>query len=243
VTHVRGGCESLSGVAGRMSPVGRQRGEWIDLRSCVLMACLVTTVTSRGLQAPEQAPVAEALPQPADPDADLGHKDVIYNRLDPAVYKSLTGTGDPNQLSEFQPDNNTVTLSNLPSSKKTVKQVNAEAPVYTIPHGDGSYQARPHLTQVSHGKNGATAKDGFVQSMSVDPKKPKAPKPLTGSGVNPKLLEGEAEKGKVSSNAVDPDTVVINGRTGFFLNLLAGVRVATPFFGSGFNFCIGGVPF
>jgi len=181
-----------------MAPVGRQRVERMDLRSCIILACLLIAVTPRGLQAPEQAPVAEVPPQPADPDADLGHKDVIYNRLDPAVYKFITGTGNPDQLTEFQPDNDTIVPvnGNLPFSKKTVKQVNAEAPVYTIPRTDGSYKARPYLTQISHGKNGVTAKDGFVQSMSVDPKRPKPLQSVKGTGVDPSLLEGKAEKGK-----------------------------------------------
>eukprot|EP00884_Botryococcus_braunii_P013910 jgi/Botrbrau1/2251/Bobra.101_2s0076.1 len=188
---------------------------------------------------PASAPVSLLAPS-EDPDAELGHKDSIYYRLDPNVYKSLTGTGNPSKMTAFPDDNYTMVLSNLPMTKKTVQEVNQAAPVDNIPTDKGPVKAKPFLTQYSQFGNGEVAKNGYVHSMSVDEKTGrKIPDKIQGNAVNPAALEEHpARPGAVSAKANSFPIIGANGQPGFFLNTLVGVRVATPFFGSGFNFCV-----
>lgn len=205
------------------------------------LAVILSICRGRELLSPAIAPAAGAAPA-EEPDADLGHKDRIYYRLDPDVYKSITGTGNPNKIAPFPSDSRTIVLANMPMSKKTVQQVNNEAPVDTFPTSEGPVQARPHLTQYSQFSNGATGKNGFVHSMSVDPKTGRVlPEKIQGSTVDPAILEQQpAKPGAVKAYQANNLPIIgTNGEPGFFLSALVGVRVATPFFGSGFNFCVG----
>lgn len=206
------------------------------------LAGILSICRGRELLSPAIAPAVGVAPA-EEPDADLGHKDRIYYRLDPDVYKSITGTGNPNQITPFPADNRTLVLTNLPMSKKTVQQVNKEAPVDTFPTSEGNVQAKPYLTQYSQFSNGATGKNGFVHSTSVDPKTGRVlPEKLQGSTVDPAVLEQPpAKPGAVRAFQTYNNLPIIgtNGEPGFFLSALVGVRVATPFFGSGFNFCVG----
>lgn len=205
-----------------------------------LLGVFLASCKARVVLSPSSAPVSLAAPT-LEPDADLGHKDSIYYRLDPDVYKSLTGTGNPSKLAPFPNDNNTVVLSNLPMSRKTVEEVNKAAPVDTIPTDKGPVKAKPFVTQYSQFSNGAVAKNGFVHSMSVDGKTGrKLPDKIQGNTVNPGILEERpARPGEVSAKANSLPIIGSNGQSGFFVSTLVGVRVATPFFGSGFNFCVG----
>jgi hypothetical protein len=212
--------------------------KWLgSVQLAQLLGIFIAKCIARDLLSPASAPVSSAAPI-IDNDAELGHKDPIYYRLDPDVYKSITGTGNPSKMTAFPSDNNTVVLSNLPMTKKTVEQVNKAAPVDTFPTAEGPVKGKPFLTQYSQFSNGAVGKNGYVHSMSVDPTTGrKLPDKIQGTAINPEIQP--AKPGAVSAKANSLPIIGPNGQPGFFLDTVVGVRIATPFFGSGFNFCVG----
>lgn len=100
--------------------------------------------------------------------------------------------------------------------KRTLDQVNADAPVYTDP--TTNVAIRPVARQAV--TDGSTA--GASPSSTVNAK----PASATVGVVNPYDVKG--------ASPLDKEIV-----SGDFISQIVGVRIATPFFGTGFNFCVG----
>ena len=120
------------------------------------------------------------------------------------------------------------------SERHTLDQVNANAPTITDPSTHVS--VRPVASSQVVGQNaaapagataGSSASSQQVASTGADSTVSAQPAASTQIGVvNPYDVVG--------ANPLDREVI-----TGDFISQIVGVRIATPFFGTGFNFCIG----
>lgn len=124
-------------------------------------------------------------------------------QLDSAFLKDLTGENSTaaNANKSFALNLTSPAGANL--TRKTVSEVNHDAPVLRIPlSGNRTLSTKPRLS---------VQNSGFRKPPALDDK-------------------------PVHSMQ---DRFISGGTYGAFLDLLVGVRIATPGWGSGFNFCIG----
>lgn len=124
-------------------------------------------------------------------------------QLDSAFVQDLTGENstDAGATKSFALNVTSPAGANL--TRRTVSEVNHDAPVFRIPlKGNRTLSTKPRLSVQNSGfRKNPTLDDKPVHSMQ--------------------------------------DRVVFGASYGAFLDLLVGVRIATPGWGSGFNFCIG----
>jgi hypothetical protein len=112
------------------------------------------------------------------------------------------------------------TIQPQSSDRRTLDQVNADAPTITDPATKTS--VRPVASSQVVGDSAASPA-GATSSSTVSAQ----PASSTQVGVvNPYDVVG--------ANPLDREVI-----TGDFISQIVGVRIATPFFGTGFNFCIG----
>jgi hypothetical protein len=203
-------------------------------------------------------------PIPLEENRETKHRMPFVKDADPDVFAALTASGNPNAKSGIWANASNAVVLNLPktSEKKTVEQVNKQAPIINIPTQTGIVAAKPLLRQYSQDKNGTLVKDGKVHSASVDPSetplKPSAASSAAKVQAKSSAASAAASKGRVQakglangksgpvkSNVViepilnNPSSALPTGIGSGTLALLVGVRVSTPFFGMGFNFCLG----
>ena len=115
------------------------------------------------------------------------------------------------------------TIQPQSSDRRTLDQVNADAPTITDPATKTS--VRPVASSQVVGDSAASPA-GATSSSTVSAQ----PASSTQVGVvNPYDVAG--------ANPLDREII-----TGDFISQIVGVRIATPFFGTGFNFCIGEAP-
>lgn len=123
-------------------------------------------------------------------------------QLDSAFVRDLTGENSTDNTYSKQLTLNLTSPAGTNVSRRTVAEVNREAPLLTVPlRGNRTISTRPHLS---------------IQ--------------------NPGLAKGRISDDKPVHSMQD---LSLLGGSGANLDLLVGVRVATPGWGSGFNFCIG----
>ncbi|BDA41090.1 hypothetical protein COCOBI_01-7450 [Coccomyxa sp. Obi] len=102
---------------------------------------------------------------------------------------------------------------------RTVSQVNADAPTYTTPQGLG---VKPQLATGSQRALAAPSGAATGSTRAVDAAKTRT---TTAAGQPLNAVQG--------ASALDGEVI-----TGDYISAVVGVRIATPFFGTGFNFCI-----
>lgn len=136
--------------------------------------------------------------------------------------------------------NSTTTLKFSPGSEKyrpTVDEVNQNAPTFEVPTANGTVKARPVVTQAAKWHNKTHAGVGTLSLHSPPP---------------PAKKEGPVHSMQwftyaIRQNNWQDDTQRLQSANdisalGNFVELLVGVRIATPIFGSGFNFCVSKAP-
>jgi hypothetical protein len=130
--------------------------------------------------------------------------------LDPSFVTQLTGENDTQASASRKVELNMTSPGGKNLTRRTAAQVNKDAPVYKLPlRGNRTVAAKPHLTVNNPGA-------------------------LGGRGADDKPVHS-------FQNVIDPSVLASNGGGGGgeVIELLVGVRVATPGWGSGFNFCVG----
>eukprot|EP00884_Botryococcus_braunii_P007486 jgi/Botrbrau1/16739/Bobra.0271s0004.1 len=99
--------------------------------------------------------------------------------------------------------------------RRSLAEVNQEAPVYKMPTSNGTVLGKPVASQ----------------RLSVSPR--------SSVGIKDGQDRGNREKsGKVHSFQVTNTQIPVFGVGGTTLEYLMGIRISLPFFGSGFNLCI-----
>ncbi|EIE26350.1 hypothetical protein COCSUDRAFT_58887 [Coccomyxa subellipsoidea C-169] len=102
---------------------------------------------------------------------------------------------------------------------RTVNQVNSDAPTYTAPNG---LAIKPQLATGSQKALAAPSGSASGSKSNADAAKTRT---TTAAGQPLNAVQG--------TSALDGEVI-----TGDYVGAVVGVRIATPFFGTGFNFCI-----
>lgn len=129
------------------------------------------------------------------------------------------------------------TIQPQSSERHTLDQVNAAAPTITDPSTHVS--VRPVASSQVVGQNAAAPAGAATYSSATA-----QPAASTGAGSTVSAQPAASKQigvvnpyDVVGANPLDREVI-----TGDFISQIVGVRIATPFFGTGFNFCIGEPP-
>ena len=140
----------------------------------------------------------------------------------PAAAVHPAGTGASTQAEDASTGG--VALQPQATQRRTLAEVNAAAPTYTDPSSQVSI--RPVASSQVVGQDTVTASN---PDLAAKPQQVAAAKPTAQRRgvVNPQDVTG-----------ADPLTQGV-GVSGTYISFQVGARVATPLFGTGFNFCVG----
>eukprot|EP00884_Botryococcus_braunii_P013943 jgi/Botrbrau1/2254/Bobra.101_2s0078.1 len=149
------------------------------------------------------------------------------------VMVAATASGNVNSAAQNNSGNSTIGLKFAPGSESyrpTIEEVNKNAPTYQVPTTNGTVNARPMVSQFANQNSTRHAKS--LTSRSPPPPSKKDGKVHSMQWFSQVVgTNWFDDTGPVQSN----DSLSALGQ---FMELIVGVRIATPIFGSGFNFCI-----
>lgn len=161
--------------------------------------------------------------------------------LDEAMLAATaSGTVDAPPPPQGSTKNSTTTLKFAPGSEKyrpTIDEVNQNAPTYEVPTVNGTVKARPVVTQAAKWHNNTHA---GVKTLSLQSPPPPAKK--EGPVHSMQWFSAALRTNNWQDDTQRVQTLDDLSALGNFVELLVGVRIATPIFGSGFNFCVSKVP-
>jgi hypothetical protein len=185
-------------------------------RAAVILICLTAVCVQCRVIPPADEQLLEPNPDGSFPHDRLNYKNVMSQDL----IEGVTASGIPKPQQVELLVNNSVLLKPAPGSENAtipLSQVNKKAPIYKIPTANGVVKAKPVASQLVHSSSNsrpAPDKEGEVHAMQLGFDNGVLGLPFAGS------------------------------QTGFGeeKELQVGVRIATPVFGSGFNFCVSESP-
>ena len=146
------------------------------------------------------------------------------------VNQQSLGSSSSSGSSNTDPSVTETTIQPTNTDKRTLAQANADAPTYTDPSSQATVKpvATSLLAQEQGQEQDASAPStaqSTAQNTVTATAQPTSSTQQVGV-VNPYDVQG--------AQPLDQDLA-----TGDFISQSVGVRIATPFFGTGFNFCIG----
>ena len=185
-----------------------------------LLLNVALLVSAAGRQLRQDAGAVHALSLASRPNSNAASR-VDQQRLDSrSSSRSSSSNPDASMTDQaIQPTN---------TDKRTLDQVNADAPTFTDPSTQAT--VRPVATSLLAQEQGqdasapSTAQDTVTATAQPDSGTQKV------GVVNPYDVIG--------AQPLDQNLV-----SGDYISQQVGVRIATPFFGTGFNFCVGEHPF
>jgi hypothetical protein len=186
----------------RFIKFGQRMRDW-QAAVVLLLACYGTATASRELQVPEIELEKRGTHNAGTIQRTFAFDPAATAQLDEGFVRDLTGENSTDFTSSKKLTFNLTSPAGTNLSRRTVAEVNREAPLLTVPlRGNNTLSTKPHLSVQNPGiKIGRAPDDKLVHSMQ--------------------------------------DLSILPGGSGATLDLLVGVRIATPGWGSGFNFCIG----
>eukprot|EP00884_Botryococcus_braunii_P016907 jgi/Botrbrau1/38/Bobra.0022s0033.1 len=168
----------------------------------LLLACCGTATASRDLLVPAVNLEKRGTQNLGTIQGALAFDPAATAQLDEGFVRDLTGENSTDDTSYKQLALNLTSPAGTNVSRRTVAEVNREAPLLTVPlRGNKTLSTKPHLSLHNPGIG-----------IRRDP--------------NDKLVHSMQ------------DLSILPGGSGANLDLLVGVRIATPAWGSGFNFCV-----
>jgi hypothetical protein len=187
-------------------------------RAAVILICWTAVcVQCRVIQPADEG--GQQLLQP-NPDGSFPHDRLNYkNVMSQDLIDGVTASGIPKAKQAEPLVNNSVLLKPAPGSENStipLSKINKNAPIYKIPTVNGVVKAKPVASQLVHSSSNsrpAADKEGEVHAMQ------NFDNGVLGNGIAGSLTGFGEEK-----------------------QLQVGVRIATPVFGSGFNFCVSEFP-